>query len=128
MRERYADLAGMQMPGEDQVERRRWHSLDDSREVAQEKAKRCPGVGKRVGSGTLRPIRHRVDTDEDDVLLAHEEDLRPVVEQSCPVEIVELRGPRERVTSHGDVMVAEHDKRTVEDGQERPEATLASRM
>ena len=53
---------------------------------------------------------------------------RPRPEKSRALEIAKLRGPRERITCYRDVVIAEHDERTLQACQEGLEARHASRM
>src|SRR6185436_8881218 len=58
---RDTDLAGMEMPREDQVERVRWHPVDDAREVTEQESKRGVGIDEPIGPRPPGSVRDGID-------------------------------------------------------------------
>ena len=112
-RKREADLAGMHVAREDEIERRARNPLDDTWEMAQQEAKCPPGVSELIRTRALCPVGFgSTPTTQTGSPRARRFGL--VSEQPRPLEIAELCRAREGIAGYGDVMVAEHDERVVE--------------
>ena len=118
----------MQVPREDEVERPGGNPVDDAGEVAEQQAKARPGAFELVRLRPSRPVALRVDADDRHRGSPQRDRLDLVAQQGRALEVVELRGPRERIARDGDVVVAENDERVVEDVQQLTQPSLAARM
>ena len=123
-----ADLAGMQVPREDEIERPDGNPVDDAGEVAEQQAKALPGAFELMRLRPSRPVALRVLADDRHRGSPQRDRLDLVAQQGRALEVVELRGPRERVTSDGDIVVPENDEGAVEDVQQLTQPSFAARM
>ena len=112
-REREADLAGVEMPREDQVERARRDPPHDPGKVAEQQPQRPPRA-EFVRPGLVTPVGLGVDTHDDDLGTAHLDGRCLVAEKSGALEIPQLGGLREGIARDGHVVVSEDDERGVE--------------
>ena len=111
-RERHDDLTGVEVPGEDQVERALGNAPHDAREMTEEDAE----VGGRVGAlsraGLVARVGPWIDSDDLDAATANL-DLGRLVEEERdafePVELVPVDPLRERIAAVREVVVAEDD-------------------
>jgi hypothetical protein len=79
--------------------------------MAQQDPKGYAVVDERLRTGRASPIWHGIDTGDGDALAVQVENLGCVPQETSLLEIPELRGTRERITSDRDVVVPEHDER-----------------
>ncbi len=96
--------------------------------MAEKQAKRRPLIGQLLWARMPRPVGRRVDANHGYAFPAQNDDLCLIPQKSRAFEIANLRGPGERITRYRDVVIAEHDERTVQARQEGLEAPRASRM
>src|SRR5919201_3353875 len=121
------DLPGMQMAGEDEVERARGNPVDDAGVVAEED----PQVGLRIDE-VLRmraavPVASRVDADDLDPPAAQLDRPALVGEERRRLELVERRLAGERVAAVAVVVVAEDGVAARQAGDELAQPRLAAR-
>ncbi len=88
-----ADLAGVQMAGEHQLERVRRQRLGDFRVVTEEQPKRRLPVDELPRAGSPVLVGLRVDTDHAESLAAELADLRTVAQEHGLLEVTQLRRP-----------------------------------
>ncbi len=81
-----------------------------------------PGMRASCGRARFRSVRLRIDADDRHALAPEIDGLRLVAQQLRLLEVLELGGPRERVSRDGDVVVAEHDEGPVEPGEQPSQA------
>ena len=105
---RQADLTGMEMTGEDEIEYARLEPVDHLRKVAEQDAEVGFRVGEPLGPSPTRAVRARVDADDMHLPSAQLDCLRLVGEQPRRAQILELNRLRERILRNGVVMVPEH--------------------
>ena len=122
-----ADLAGVQVPREDEVERRAGNPVDDAGEVAEQQAKASRRV-RAPAAAPVSPVALRVDADDRHRGSPQRDRLDLVAQQGRALEVVELRGPRERIARDGDVVVPENDERRVEASEQLAQPPFAARM
>ena len=117
----------MQVPGEDEVELAAWNPVDDAGEMAEQQAEARRGALELVRLRASRPVASG-STPAIERGSPQRDRLDLVAQQGRALEVVELRGPRERIARDGDVVVAENDERVVEDVEQLPQPSLAARM
>ena len=108
-RERQADLAGVEVAGEHEVECARRDPLDGRREVAEEKSKTGVSVDERRRARATRRGSASGSTPTTETRSPWRSTVASSSRSSRACSrSPQLGGPRERIARHGDVVVSEH--------------------
>ena len=125
--ERHADLSSVQMAGEDQIERPGGHPLGDPGIVAEQHCEGCLGVRSSCGA-TCEPGSSRDRGPRCRCVPLRSPASRRRREGAPRRPGPAARRPARRIVRNGDIVVPEHDVRSVEGGEKPPQPILAPRM
>ena len=128
-RVRHADLAVVDVAGEDEVEGSGGQAVDDVGVVRQQDAQLAAGVGEpRHPTVAAGDQRRRVHPGDLHVTVAQAHHAGLVVEQRCARQARHRSAARERVAGAGDVVVAEHRVAGWQTGDQLAQARLTPRV
>ena len=123
---READLAGVQMAREDELEHARLEPVDHVWEMAEQDAEVGARIREPLGPSLAAPVRPRVDADDLDTAAAQLERPRVVDEQDRFAEVGDGCPFRERIARDREVVVAEDGVAARQPREQLPQPGLGS--